>query len=136
MRSARILVVDDEPHIRRTIQLALEAAQYTVVTAGDGEEGEARVREGPRPDLVIVDERLPGIDGLETIRRIRKLDPEVPLLLATAYGATDLIASALREGASGYLGKPFTPGELRDVVERVLAAHVDEVRPEETPDER
>jgi DNA-binding response OmpR family regulator len=125
MRIPRILVIEDEQRTRRTMQLALEAEPYLVATAGDGEQGEAMVRDGPPPDLVIVDERLPGIDGLETIRRIRKIAPELPILLATAYGATDLIAAALREGASGYLEKPFTPASLREVVQRVLAAHED-----------
>jgi DNA-binding NtrC family response regulator len=123
MSTTKILIVDDEPHVRRNMQLALETAEYTVVTAGDGEEGESRFREGPRPDLVIVDERMPGIDGLALIRRIRSLDPRVPILLATAYGATGLISDALREGASGFLAKPFTPETLRDIVRQVLAAH-------------
>jgi DNA-binding NtrC family response regulator len=123
MSTAKILVVDDEANVRRTMQVALEVAGYQVATAADGEEGERRLREGPRPDLVIVDERMPGIDGLELIRRIRRQDADVTILLATAYGSTEIVAVALREGASGFLEKPFTPQELRDTVAQVLKAH-------------
>jgi DNA-binding NtrC family response regulator len=123
MSTAKILVVDDEANVRRTMQVALEVAGYQVATAADGEEGERRLREGPRPDLVIVDERMPGIDGLELIRRIRRQDADVTILLATAYGSTQIVSVALREGASGFLEKPFTPQELRDTVAQILKAH-------------
>lgn len=123
MSGQRILIVDDEANIRRTMRIALEAAGYVVAVAATPEEGEALFREGPRPDLVILDERMPGMDGLELERRIRAMDAEVPILLATAYGSASVVARALRGGASGYLEKPFTPGELREVVSRILAAH-------------
>jgi DNA-binding NtrC family response regulator len=118
-----LLVVDDEANVRHTMQVALEAAGYTVVTASDAAEGEQVVRQGAPLDMVILDERMPGIDGLELARRIRGFNPGVPILLVTAYGSVGIVSAALREGASGFLEKPFTPAQLRDTVARILAAH-------------
>ena len=105
-----ILVVDDEPKIVRLARDYLEHSGYRVVTAGDGEAALDTVRQS-RPDLVVLDLNLPGIDGLEVCRRIRS-DSDVPIIMLTArVEETDRLIG-LEIGADDYITKPFSPREL------------------------
>ncbi len=116
-----ILVVDDQPHIVRLIQVNLEKEGLRVVTAGDGVEGLQRLRE-VRPDLVILDVIMPRKDGFEVLREI-KADPEtadIPVLMLTVKTHNADIVEGLKEGAELYLPKPFHPKELVSLVRRVL----------------
>ena len=105
-----ILVVDDEPKIVRLARDYLEHSGYRVVTAGDGKAALDTVRQS-RPDLVVLDLNLPGIDGLEVCRRIRS-DSDVPIIMLTArVEETDRLIG-LEIGADDYITKPFSPREL------------------------
>ena len=105
-----ILVVDDEPKIVRLARDYLEHSGYRVVTAGDGKAALDTLRQS-RPDLVVLDLNLPGIDGLEVCRRIRS-DSDVPIIMLTArVEETDRLIG-LEIGADDYITKPFSPREL------------------------
>lgn len=114
-----ILLVDDEEHIRFAMCETLEPLGYACVQASDGAEA-VEVFQPERFDLVVLDYRMPKLDGLETLREVRRMDPEVPILFVTAYGSKDLALQALREGAYDYFTKPFDVEEMRVVVRRAL----------------
>ena len=116
-----VLVVDDQPHIVRLIQVNLEKEGFRVATAVDGVEGMDRVRQ-LHPDLVILDVIMPRKDGFEVLREI-KSDPELaetPVIMLTVKTHNSDIVEGLREGAELYLPKPFHPKELVSLVKRVL----------------
>ena len=116
-QGARILVVDDEPQIRHSLQINLEKRNYAVMTAASGEEAlEAIARQ--KPDVVIVDLILPTIDGIELTRRIREQSP-VPIIVLSAIGDERKKVEALEFGADDYVTKPFG---LEELVARVKSA--------------
>lgn len=119
--SKRVLVVDDQPHIVRLIQVNLQKEGFEVTTASDGVEGLQRLRE-VRPDLVILDVIMPRKDGFEVLREA-KADPElaeIPVIMLTVKTHNADIVEGLKEGAELYLPKPFHPKELVSLVKRVL----------------
>ena len=120
MSNASILVVDDNPEIRRFLEeTVLRPAGYQVSSVGDGLSALTLAREN-RPDLVITDENMPNLGGLELIRRLRKDRDYVPAILITGEGSETLAAEALRAGAVDYLVKPFDALQLLASVERAL----------------
>ena len=118
MRKQLVLVVDDEPAIVRLVRAKLQADGYAVVTAGRGEEA-LTLLEDQRPDLVVLDLMMPGIDGFETLRRIRAVD-RVPVIMLTARAGDADKLKGLQGGADDYLTKPFNPDELSARVAAVL----------------
>jgi len=115
---ARILVVDDEPQIRHSLQVNLEKRHYAVTTAASGEEAlEAVARQ--IPDVVIVDLVLPLMDGIELTRRIRAHSP-VPIIVLSAIGDERKKVEALESGADDYITKPFSMEELLARINAVL----------------
>ena len=113
-----VLVVDDEPTITHVVSRYLERAGYATQVAADGEEA-LRLAASQRPDLVVLDLMLPGLDGLEVMRRLHERE-RVSVILLTAKGeAADRIAG-LRRGADDYVVKPFLPAELVARVDAVL----------------
>lgn len=121
MPESRILIIDDEENIRTTMQFALEAVGYHVETAADGPEGLTRFGNGENWDLVLLDQRMPGMEGLEVLRKIRERDPASRVMMVTAYGTIDLAVDAMKAGAVDFLRKPFTPEVLRGAVQACLA---------------
>jgi DNA-binding response OmpR family regulator len=123
MKTARIVVVEDEPAIRRGVLDALRASGYEVAEAGDGEKG---LTEAARPgvDLVLLDLLLPRRDGLEVLRELRVLRPTLPVIVLTARGSEDDRVRGLRMGADDYVVKPFSARELLARVEAVLRRSV------------
>jgi DNA-binding response OmpR family regulator len=114
----RILVVEDEMQIARTLRDYLEVAGFEVTTVGDGESALASAR-GQRPDLVVLDLGLPGMDGLDVARELRRAST-TPIVMLTARGEeTDRIVG-LELGSDDYLVKPFSPKELVARVRAVL----------------
>lgn len=106
----RVLVVDDEPQIRRALRTSLEAHGYEVAAVGTGEEGVLGAAE-QAPDLVLLDLGLPDLDGTEVIRRIRTFS-EVPVIVLSVREAQSDKVAALDVGADDYVTKPFAMGEL------------------------
>ena len=115
----RILVVDDEPNARTALAEILKEEGYQVETAADGFKGLARAEEFS-PDLVLTDLKMPGMDGVELLRKLRQHAPELPVVLMTAFGAVETAVSAMREGAADYLTKPLNTDELVLVIARAL----------------
>ena len=115
-----VLVVDDEPTIAEVVSRYLQRAGYEVRTAGDGP-GALRLVAESRPDLVVLDLMLPGINGLEVMRRVRDRESEpVAIILLTAKGDESDRVVGLRLGADDYMVKPFSPDELVARVDAVL----------------
>src|SRR5437868_1701861 len=116
-----ILVIDDEDAIRKTLRLCLASAGYAVSVAVSGEAGLTQARRTP-PDLVLVDLRLGGMDGLAVTRALAQDAPGAAVIVMTAYATIDNAVEAMRAGAADYIAKPFTPAAVRHVVGRVLEA--------------
>lgn len=113
-----ILIVDDEAHIRDVVRYALERDGHHVVTAGDGEEALARVREGG-VDLVVLDVVMPELDGLSVCRRIRE-ERALPIVFLSSRGEEFDRINGLELGGDDYVVKPFSPRELATRVKAVL----------------
>jgi DNA-binding response OmpR family regulator len=115
-----VLVVDDEPTIVEVVGRYLERAGYEALEAGDGIEA-LRLAEARRPDLIVLDVMLPGVDGIEVMRRLHERPgPSVPVILLTARGEESDRLIGLRRGADDYVVKPFSPKELVARVDAVL----------------
>ena len=119
----RVLVVDDDPTVSDVVRRYLERAEYDVTLAADGQGALDAVRDS-RPDLVVLDLMLPGIDGLEVCRRLRHDDPNLPVVMLTALGDEADRVLGLSLGADDYVTKPFSPRELVLRVQSVLRRSV------------
>ena len=118
---ATILIVDDEPKILRLVADYLAAAGFVVMTAGTGDEALMRART-ERPDLVVLDLGLPGLDGLDVTRALRR-DGELPIIMLTARDDETDRVIGLELGADDYVTKPFSPRELVARIRAVLRRH-------------
>ena len=112
---ARVLVVDDEREIRDVLTDYLEGEGCAVATAANGGDALESVRRAP-PDVILLDITLPGVDGLEVLRRVHRDHPEIPILVLTGPGDEARARSALVLGASDYVGKPVTLAHLSHAV--------------------
>jgi two-component system nitrogen regulation response regulator GlnG len=121
MTAARILVADDEPAIRWLLERLLRQAGHSVTVAEDGPTALARASAEPH-DLAFVDVRMPGLDGLEVLSRLRAGAPDTAVIVMTAHGSVRAAVEAMQRGAYDYLTKPFDNDEVRLLVERALAA--------------
>lgn len=116
---AQILVVDDEANLRRVLSAQLGREGYEVHTAEDGEKGLAILREH-HIDLVITDLRMPKVDGMEILRQALLMDPDLPVVILTAFGTVDNAVEALKTGAFDYITKPFDQSEVKAIVRKAL----------------
>jgi DNA-binding response OmpR family regulator len=117
----RILIIDDEENIRRVTRLTLEAAGYEVVEAGDGEQGMEAFGDGSAWDAVLLDQRMPGMDGLEILRLIKEGAAGSRVIMTTAYASIELAVDAMKLGATDFVRKPMTPEILRNAVAAALS---------------
>ena len=120
---AKILLVDDEPGMLRYIRTLLEVDEHHVETAPTGEEALDCVQKGLRPDLVLLDLLMPGIDGLETLEGLRKLQPGVKVVMLSCVNDTKKVVQAIRLGATDYITKPFQKAELDAVIDQCLGTN-------------
>ncbi|HEY2971515.1 MAG TPA: response regulator [Pyrinomonadaceae bacterium] len=118
--SKRILIIDDEENIRRVTRLTLQSAGYEVGEASDGERGLEAFGDGSGWDAVLLDQRMPGMDGLETLRHINERDASAHVIMATAYASIELAVDAVKLGATDFVRKPMTPEILRNAVAAAL----------------
>jgi two-component system nitrogen regulation response regulator GlnG len=117
-----LLVIDDEPNVLYSLEKALASEALEVATASTGRQGIEEVRRR-RPDAVLLDVRLTDMSGLDAFDHIRALDPQLPVLIMTAYGDTATAIEAMKRGAFEYLLKPVNFRVLRDLVARAVEAH-------------
>jgi two-component system response regulator AtoC len=114
----KVLVVDDDAGLRKSMSLILEDAGYKVVMAGDAEEGLKKAKDTD-PSLILVDVRMPGMDGLGFVESYRGAGGQAPLVVMTAYGGIDMAVSAIQRGASDFLAKPFGGEEVLLTLKKV-----------------
>jgi DNA-binding response OmpR family regulator len=119
MISKPILIVDDEKNIRLTLSQSLESLGVETDTAGNGEEALAKLKERDF-GLMLLDIRMPGIDGMEVLRQVREIRPDIRIIMITAYGTIESAVEAIKLGAVDFLQKPFDPDEIRQLVSRVM----------------
>jgi putative two-component system response regulator len=116
----RIVIVDDEPGVRRLLRAHLACLPYEIQEARDAAEAMALAAEEPRPALVLSDIEMPGLSGVELLKRLKELDPNVQVVMVTGLQSLETVRLCLREGAYDYLVKPFDPDDLLNTVERAL----------------
>src|ERR1017187_10239241 len=115
MKHRRILVVDDDESLLRINQLQLEEAGHEVLTASSGDAGLKAIEE-KSPALVITDFKMPGLSGLEVLKKVRESHPQTSVLMITAFGTVQSAVEAMKDGAYDYITKPIDYEELVLVV--------------------
>lgn len=114
-----ILIVDDEKNIRLTLSECIQSIDYDIEMAENGEEALQKIK-AKDFNLVLLDLRLPGMDGMELLRRIHDFRPDIRVVILSAHGTIESAVEATRLGAVAFLQKPFMPIEIRDLVQRAL----------------
>ena len=115
----KILVIDDEESIRNMMKMVLEADGYVVLTAADGAYG-LEVYKKHAPEIVLLDVRMPDMDGVEVLERIRAIEPDSEVIIVTGHGDMELAVKCLRRDASNFLTKPVSDEVLTHAVKRSL----------------
>ncbi len=118
--NARILVVDDEQIMRDGCTRILSKGEWEVVTAENGEAGLEAIKKGDGFDLMLLDLMMPGISGMEVLEATRQVDANLLVVVITGYATVELAVEAMKKGAYDFIPKPFTPDQLRIVVQRAL----------------
>src|SRR5471030_700806 len=108
----KILVVDDEPSIRKYLQTLLEVDGFDVETVGSGREVISKVSDGERPDLIILDVLMPELSGIDTLRELLQLDRSLNIIMLSCSNEVGTVVEAIRIGAHDYLTKPFEKSDL------------------------
>jgi two-component system response regulator AtoC len=122
-RKPRALVVDDAEGIRSYLVNLLELKGFEVDSASDGAKAATLVESGAAPDVVLLDVMMPGLDGIQTLRRIRAFDADVPVVMLSVVGSAATIVDAMHAGATDYLNKPFEDDELEATLLKVIERH-------------
>jgi DNA-binding response OmpR family regulator len=118
--SQRTLIIDDQAHVRRMMRLTLETTGYEVGEAADGPQGLAAFGDGATWDIVLLDQKMPGMDGLEVLRRMKERTPTARVIMVTAFASIELAVEAMKLGATDFMRKPMTPELLRNTVAAAL----------------
>jgi DNA-binding NtrC family response regulator len=121
MKRVKILVVDDEPIVRESLSDWLKDAGYEVFTAENGRKA-LDLMENEKPNIMITDMVMPGMDGIELMRRAKQIQPDIEVIIITAYGSVPTAIAAMKEGAYDYIEKPFCP-ERAELLVKKLAEH-------------
>ncbi|MFZ3171094.1 MAG: sigma-54 dependent transcriptional regulator [Carboxydocellales bacterium] len=117
--AATILIIDDEEHMRWIIEKALTKENYRIVGAASGTEGLATFT-NLSPDLVLLDLKLPDLDGVDVLRSMKQEQPQIPVIMITAHGTVETAIEAMKIGAADYISKPFDMEELKLIIRRSL----------------
>jgi DNA-binding NtrC family response regulator len=121
----RILVIDDDRHMRHACMRALSTEGWLVIGAETGDEGLRQLRiTGQKIDMVLLDQLMPGMSGTEALNQIRALDPNLPVVIMTGFITEESVLDLKNQGAFECLAKPFTPDQLREVVRRAVGKEV------------
>lgn len=119
MRRISILVIDDEAVIRDGLQRILDGERFVVETCKSGHRGIELLQE-QEFDLIVTDLKMPGMNGIEVLKAVKALQPDVPVIMITGYATVDTAVEAMKHGAVDYIAKPFTPDQFLEKVERAL----------------
>jgi CheY-like chemotaxis protein len=117
--SRNILVVDDDPMVLKVVSRML-SSEYRVLTAGDGQDA-IRLIQARAPNLVLLDLRMPGIDGFDVLRAVAQEAPKVRVVILSGVSEVETFTAAIDEGAQAYLTKPFSQEDLRNVVKHMIS---------------
>ncbi|MGI5838839.1 MAG: response regulator [bacterium] len=115
-----ILVADDQKGVRRLLSEVFRRDEYIVHLAADGREAIRQVQQF-NPDIMLLDMKMPGMDGLATLRELRQHGLQICVILMTAYGELEIVKEAMSLGARAHITKPFDVNELKDLVGRLVA---------------
>jgi len=119
MKRVKILVIDDDESLRRVLEYNLAQEGYAVLTASSGEQGlDLLKKEGA--DLVVTDVRMAGMDGLQVLAEVRKVDLNIQVIILTAFGTIEMAVEAMKAGAFHYISKPFNRDELKLTIKKAL----------------
>lgn len=132
----RVLIIDDEENIRQMIRLTLEAASYEVGEAENGMEAFFILGSDPDWNVILLDQRLPVIEGTEVLPRLRVLAPSARVLMMTAYASVELAVEAMKLGATDFLRKPMTPEVVRNAVAAALKKETERDETKRAEDKR
>ncbi|KJR43426.1 Signal transduction response regulator, receiver region domain protein [Candidatus Magnetoovum chiemensis] len=119
MKKKAILVVDDEKNIRLTISQSLDYMKIPVETAANGEEALKKL-DSRKFEIIFLDLKMPDIDGMEVLRRVRENFPDIKVIIITAHGSISLAVEAMKMGAIDFIQKPFGTKKIREVAERAI----------------
>ncbi len=117
--SARVLIIDDEPHLRKVLRIMLTSAGYEAAEAASGEEG-LNMAAAQVFDAVLCDIKMPGLDGLAVLSRLKEKQPEVPVIMITAFASVHTAVAAMKAGAADYVSKPFNEEQILIVLAKAL----------------
>src|SRR6058998_4177526 len=117
----KLLLIDDEADVQYSFRRIFDSPEIELTAASSGEEG-LRLIPKVKPDLVVMDVRMGGMNGLETLRRIRETNEKLPVIMMTAYGTTQMAIEAMKLGAYEYLLKPFDVPKLKQIIGAALKA--------------
>ena len=119
MSSAKILIVDDELIMRESLAGWLQRDGHTIDTAPSGEEALEKLK-GARFDIMLVDIKMEGMSGLDVLQHVKENDPDVAIVMITAYGSIPTAIEAMKNGAYDYMLKPFDPNELGVLIDKII----------------
>lgn len=119
---AKLLVVDDQMGVRRLLFEAFKEEGYAIDLAASGYEAVEKVK-AAIPDIILMDMKMPGMNGLETLHEIKKIQDDILVIMMTAYGELEIVAEAMKLGIKEYVTKPFDINELRGLVKKVINEH-------------
>ena len=119
MEAKPVLIVDDEKNIRLTLSQALESLELDTDTAVNGEEALVKL-DNKHFGLILLDLKMPGMDGMEVMRKVREARPDIKIIIITAHGTIESATEAMKLGAVDFIQKPFAPKEIRELVTKVL----------------
>jgi two-component system, OmpR family, phosphate regulon sensor histidine kinase PhoR len=119
---ARVLIIDDDRHIRSACSRVLSKAGWSVICAATGDEGLKEIKNSAEKiDVILLDQLMPGISGMDALAQIQAIDCNLPVIIITGSATEETAAELARQGACDCLPKPFTPEELRAVVKKTAA---------------
>src|SRR5436190_16957565 len=117
----KLLLIDDEADVQYSFRRIFDSPEIELITAASGEEG-LKLIPKVKPDLVLMDVRMGGMNGLETLRRLRQTNAKLPVIMMTAYGTAQTAIEAMKLGAYDYLLKPFEVPKLKEIIVAALKA--------------